>query len=370
MKSVTVDDLRSGKANAGLFLVQSKDIREGKTGRKYMSLSLADRTGDIDARVWDNVESYSALFERDDIIRVEGEVQEYQGKTQLIVHRIRKAEEAEIDLQDFLPASRRDRGEMWAELLAIVALIGNPHLKALLEAVLGDERIATAFRTAPAAKTVHHAWLGGLLEHVLSLCGLARRAAEHYAGQGYPIDADLLLTGTILHDLGKTEELYYERSFGYSTAGQLLGHIVIGTRMIEEKLRTLPEFPPKLRMLLEHMILSHHGQLEFGSPKLPQFLEALLLAQIDNLDSKMATMLGSIGREREPGSDWTGYNPAIERQVLDKVSFLADRPAAAQPAAPSAESNASAAKPAANAGRRGSTALGSALAAALVDKAE
>jgi 3'-5' exoribonuclease len=367
MKSVTVADLRAGKANAGFFLVQSKDVREGKTGRKYMSLSLADRTGDIDARVWDNVESQAALFERDDIIRVEGEVQEYQGKTQLVVHRIRKAEEAEVDLQDFLPTSRRDRAEMWAEIQATVAGIGNPHLRALLDAVFADELIAAAYRTAPAAKTVHHAWLGGLMEHVLSLCALARSAAAHYVAQGYPLDVDLLLTGTLLHDLGKIEELYYARSFGYTTPGQLLGHISIGMRLVDEKLRELPEFPPKLRLLLEHMLLSHHGQLEFGSPKLPVFLEALLLAQIDNLDAKMATMFASVGREREADSDWTPYNPAIERQVLDRVSFLAERPAAEAPKpAPAAASTA----PGGTSGRRAGTAIGSALAAALSDKPE
>jgi 3'-5' exoribonuclease len=362
MKSPTVADLKAGKANGGLFLVQSKDVREGKTGKKYMSLSLMDSTGEIDARMWDNVEAACVLFERDDFIRVEGETQEYQGRQQLIVHRLKRALDDEVELKDFLPASKRDPAEMFAELQAIIAGIGNVHLKALLDAIFADQRIAEAFRTAPAAKSIHHAWLGGLLEHVLSMCAVARGTGEHYVAAGYPLDLDLLLTGVILHDIGKIDELNYSRSFSYSTTGQLLGHIVMAVQMIEEKLRSLPQFPSKLRMLLEHMILGHHGQIEFGSPKLPVFLEALLLAQIDNLDSKMATMLSSLEKDRAADAEWAGYNPALERQVLDKTAFLDGRPAPApSPAAtaPTKSSNGSQPRP------RQATAIGSALLAAL-----
>jgi 3'-5' exoribonuclease len=365
MKSPTVADLKAGKANGGLFLVQSKDVREGKTGKKYMSLTLMDSTGEIDARMWDNVETASVVFDRDDFIRVEGETQEYQGKQQLIVHRLKKALDDEVELKDFLPASKRDPVEMFAELQAIVAGLGNPHLKALLSSIFSDERIAEGFRTAPAAKSIHHAWLGGLLEHVLSMCEIARRVGGHYIAAGYPVDLDLLLAGAMLHDIGKIDELNYARSFSYSTPGQLLGHIVIGVQMIEEKLRGLNDFPPKLRMLLEHMVLGHHGQIEFGSPKLPVFLEALLLAQIDNLDSKMATMLSSLERDRDPGAEWAGYNPALERQVLDKTTFLNERPAAAPTPATSTPPKA----PSGSQPRpRQATAIGSALLAALSDK--
>lgn len=365
MKSPTVADLKAGRANGGLFLVQSKDVREGKTGKKYMSLTLMDSSGEIDARMWDNVETASVVFERDDFIRVEGEIQEYQGKQQLILHRLKKAQDDEVELKDFLPASKRDASEMWSELEATIAGLHDPHLKALLNAIFADPRIAQGFRTAPAAKSIHHAWLGGLLEHVLSMCEIARRVGQHYCTAGYPVDLDLLLAGTILHDIGKIDELNYARSFSYSTSGQLLGHIVMGVQMIEEKLRGLPDFPPKLRMLLEHMILGHHGQIEFGSPKLPVFLEALLLAQIDNLDSKMATMLSSLERDRDPGAEWAGYNPALERQVLDKKTFLNEQPAAA----PSATAAISAkARESAPPRPKQSTAIGSALLAALGDK--
>jgi 3'-5' exoribonuclease len=362
MKSPTVADLKAGKANGGLFLVQSKDVREGKTGKKYMSLTLMDSTGEIDARMWDNVETASVVFERDDFIRVEGETQEYQGKQQLIVHRLKKAGDDEVELQDFLPASKRDTGVMFAELQAIVEGLGNPHLKALLQAVFADARIAAAFRIAPAAKSIHHAWLGGLMEHELSMCELARRVGQHYIALGYPVDLDLLLAGTLLHDIGKIDELSYERSFSYSAPGQLLGHIVIGVQIVEDKLRGLPDFPPKLRMLLEHMILSHHGQLEFGSPKLPVFMEAMLLSQIDNLDSKMAILLSSVEKDRDAEAEWTGYNPALERQVLDKTTFLKERPAAAPAAPPAKTPGGAQPRP------RSATAIGSALLAALSDR--
>ena len=367
MKSPTVADLKAGKVNGGpftgLFLVQSKDVREGKTGRKYMSLTLMDKTGEIDARMWDNVESATLDFQRDDFVRVEGETQEYQGKRQLIIHRLKKASDGDVDPRDYLPASQRNPAEMFAELKAIVAGFRNAHLKALLEALLADDAIAEGYRKAPAAKSIHHAWLGGLLEHLLSLCALARQIGQHYVDRGYPVDVDLLLAGVILHDIGKIEELRYDRSFSYSTPGQLLGHIVLGLQMVAEKLRELPDFPQKLRLLLEHMILSHHGQMEFGSPKVPLFLEALLLNQIDTLDAKMATMLASVGKDREAETEWTGYNAALERQVLDKEFYLQSRPAREADNQPDAKSpQGAAARP------KQATSLSAALLAALKDQ--
>ena len=202
---------------------------------------------------------------------------------------MRRIDDAEIEFADYFPSSRRDPGEMWDELRATVAGLSNPHLKALLEAMLDDPDIAWRYRRAPAAKQIHHAYLGGLIEHVLSLCALARAVGPHYPN----IDLDLLLTGVVLHDIGKIYELNYERGFSYSSDGQLIGHISIGLRMVAEKLRGLPDFPPQLRTLLEHMILSHHGQLEFGSPKLPMFPEAVMLHYLDDLDSKIQSFAGN-----------------------------------------------------------------------------
>ncbi len=210
-----------------------------------------------------------------------------------------------------------------------IASIDNPHLKALLDAIFADEAVETAYRTAPAAKSVHHAWLGGLLEHVLSLCHLAKFTAAHYSG----IDFDLLLAGVILHDIGKISELTYARGFGYSTEGQLLGHIVIGTGMVEDKLRQLPDFPAPLRNLLLHMILSHHGELAFGSPKVPLFAEAMLLHYLDNLDSKMECARGAIERDRSVEGVWTSYCAPLDRSILKKKKFLSP-PASPAEAAP------------------------------------
>jgi 3'-5' exoribonuclease len=242
-------------------------------------------------------------------------------------------DDTEIDFADYFPSSKRDPGEMWAELRGLVAAMSNAYLKSLLEAFLNDPEIAQRFRRAPAAKSIHHAFLGGLIEHVLSLCGLAKLIAPHYKN----IDADLLLTGVVLHDIGKIYELNYERGFSYSNDGQLLGHITIAIRMISDKFRQLPGFPPQLRVLVEHMILSHHGRLEFGSPKLPHFPEALLLHFLDDLDSKMECMRALIENDRQLEGCFTNYSSALERTALKMDRYWADgkspepKPVAANP---------------------------------------
>lgn len=253
MKSPFVNELQVNSDVTALFLVQSKDVRQKKSGDPYLSLTLGDRSGEIDAKMWDNVEEVLDGFERDDFVRVRGRVQIFQNKPQMTIHRLQKVDDAEVDLGDFFPVSQRGLDEMWAELMALIEGIGNPHLKALLSAMMGDAEIGRRFRIAPAAKSIHHAWLGGLIEHVLSLAQLARMTAGHYRD----VDLDLLLTGVVLHDIGKIHELTYERSVSYSSEGQLLGHIIIALRLIDEKLRGLPEFPPRLRTLVEHMIVSH-----------------------------------------------------------------------------------------------------------------
>jgi 3'-5' exoribonuclease len=316
MKSPTVAELEPRQQINGLFLVQSKDVRQKKTGEPYLALTLIDRTGDIDAKMWDNVADILDAFERDDFIRVRGETQLYQNKLQLTIHRLARVDDSEVDLADFLPASKRDPEVMFAELQALIASLGNVHLRGLLENVFADAEVAQSFRRAPAAKAIHHNWLGGLMEHVLSLASLARDAARHYPF----IDQDLLLAGVVLHDIGKIRELSYARSFNYTTEGSLIGHIQIALRMLADKYP--PEFPDKLRNLLEHLILSHHGQLEFGSPKLPVFPEAMLLHHLDNMDSKMELMRSTIERHRPQGVEWTSYVPAIERYILDTDRYL------------------------------------------------
>ena len=330
MKSPYVNELEPNKLITTSFLVHSKEIRQKKSGELYLSLLLADRTGELDAKMWDNVAEVMDTFDRDDFIRVKGLLQIFQNRPQLTVHKIAFVADAEVDFGDYFPASARDRDEMFRALLGWIETVSNPHLKRLLETIFADQRIALAYRTAPAAKSVHHAWIGGLIEHVLSLCELSKLTAGHYPD----IDFDLLLTGVILHDIGKIDELSYARGFSYTTEGQLLGHIVIGMRIIEEKLRDVPDFPAPLRDLVLHMMLSHHGELEFGSPKVPMFAEALLLHHLDNLDSKMECVRRLVERDHLVEGVWTGYSSALDRSVLKKRKFLEAPAPAAAPAPP------------------------------------
>jgi 3'-5' exoribonuclease len=329
MKSPFVKEIAANQVVTTSFLVHSKEIRQKKTGEFYLSLLLGDRTGELDAKMWDNVTDVLDAFERDDFVKVKGLLQIFHNRPQLTIHKVRRMDDSEIDFADYFPSSERNPDEMWTELRAVASGIGNPHLHGLLEALLNDPDIAARYRRAPAAKHIHHAYLGGLIEHVLSLCGLASLTAGHYRH----IDRDLLLTGVILHDIGKIHELNYERGFSYSNEGQLLGHMQIGLRLVAEKLRGLPDFPLRLRTLVEHMILSHHGQLEFGSPKLPQFPEALLLHYIDDMDSKMACMGSMIANDRQVEGCFTTYSGALGRTALKMDRYLEGEPTAApQPA--------------------------------------
>lgn len=231
MKSPYVADLVPNEVVTAQFIVLSKEVRQKKTGEAYLSLHLADRTGEIEARMWDNVGEVIEAFDRDDFVKVKALMQVFQNRSQLTIHRLRRVEDHEVDFADFFPCSERDSEEMFAELQAVIRGLGNPNLRALLELIFSDVRLAAAYKIAPAAKSIHHACRGGLIEHVLSLCKLCRLTASHYKN----IDADLLLAGAILHDIGKVEELSYARTFGYSADGQLLGHIVIGLRIVGAK---------------------------------------------------------------------------------------------------------------------------------------
>lgn len=319
MKTAYVTDLQPNQAVTTFLLVQSKEIRFKRSGEPYLSLRLSDRSGQLDAKMWDGVAEVASSFERDDVIKVQGIVQLFRDRLQMTVQKLRPAQEAEIEISDYLPQTRRDIGEMFSVVRETVERMQNPHLRQLLKAFLDDEEIAAKFKTAPAAKTLHHAFIGGLLEHVVSLLNLARLTAGNYDF----IDLELVQTGVILHDMGKIEELSYERAFGYTNEGQLLGHIIIVLRMLDQKCRQIPDFPPRWKMLVEHMILSHHGKYEFGSPKLPMFPEALLLNYLDDLDSKLESMRASLAEESHGRREWTAYNPSLERTLLQKERFLA-----------------------------------------------
>lgn len=302
----------------GFFCASSKQVRAKKDSSPYFALQLSDRTGTIEARMWETAEA--GEFASGDIVKLRGQVCRYQEKLQINVERIRRAESAEFDLADFVPKTERDIDELWAELNGYVESFTEPHLKALVRSFLDDAEIAAALREAPAAKSMHHAWIGGLLEHVVSLLGICDLAAKHY-----PIHRDLLLTGAVLHDIGKLQELRWGTSFDYTLEGQLLGHITIGIGMIEGKMAAIDNFPPALRVLVSHLVLSHHGRYEFGSPKLPMIPEAVLLHYLDDMDAKMQTMRNEFarnvagGRAADEVTDWVR---SMERPLLNTAAFL------------------------------------------------
>jgi 3'-5' exoribonuclease len=339
MKSPFVVEIKPEQNINTTFLVLGKDIRQKKSGDPFLSLLLADKSGELDAKMWDNAAEVMDTFERDDFVKVKGLTQNFQNRLQLTIHKLQRVQDSEIEFADYFPASKHDPREMEKELHGIIAGFTNPHLKALLEAIFADEKIATAYRTAPAAKSIHHAFLHGLIEHVLSMAKVARFTASHYAD----IDLDLLMTGVILHDIGKIHELTYLRGFGYSDEGQLIGHIIMGFQMVTEKAAAIPGFPPKLLQLVQHLILSHHGQLEYGSPKVPVFAEAMLLHHIDNMDSKMEALRSTIEKDSRIDGSWTSYSPSLERVLLKKLRYLEDKPPAPVKAPPAAAATATAA---------------------------
>jgi 3'-5' exoribonuclease len=300
------------------FVVASKQIKPKKSGELYIALTLADRTGQIEAKIWDNVQEVLDAFDQDDFVKVKGLLNKYNNRYQLTLHKVRRCEEHEVDFSDYLPKTDKDVDQLWQTLRGFVDSFQNDQLKALLRAFMNDPEIEMRYKSAPAAKSLHHAFVGGLLDHVVSLCRSCDLAARNYE----QIDRDLLLSGAFLHDIGKLFELSYARSISYTTSGQLLGHMIIELEMLHQKISLVPGFSDDLKILLEHMIISHHGQYEFGSPKLPMFPEALMLHYLDDLDSKMESMRAQFEREAESEEAWTGYNPSLGRPLLNVKKFL------------------------------------------------
>lgn len=310
MEKIFIRDLTTNQTISTTFLVKTKELRSKKTGGQFAIITLADRTGDIVGQWWDNFEDTIDTFERDDIVFVRGLVNSYRNHLQVSIHRMRLCLQHEIDLTHYFPTTRQDTDAMFAELLDIIREFRNPHLRQLLENIFADEMTARKFKRAPAAKTMHHPYLGGLLEHTLSLVKLSKKVGAHYEG----IDLDLLQTGAVLHDFGKIDELCYDRAFGYTNEGQMIGHLVMETMMVHDHIKQIPDFPDELRRHLLHMLLTHHGKLEYGSPKLPSTPEALMLAYLDDLDSKIEAMQRLINEPHATG-DWSRISPMFERPI-------------------------------------------------------
>lgn len=312
LKKAFIKDLKEKDHVESSFLVTKKESGVSKAGKAYLALRLMDSTGELEARVWDDAEEASKLFSKDDVAEVRGYAVAYQGGLQINVSSIWAAKEGEYSMRDFLPSSRRPPEEMLAELDCVVSAVKDRHIRALLQSIFSDDEMRWRFMTAPAAKAMHHPYLGGLIEHVLSICGLVEKVAAHY---GEAVNKDLLTAGAILHDIGKTTELSYARSFDYTDEGRLIGHITIGVEIIERHARGIDGFPQELSMFLKHMVLSHHGQLEFGSPKRPKTLEALILSFLDDMDAKVNSVLALREDARESAPGWSPFQRIFERYI-------------------------------------------------------
>ena len=334
MKSHFVSDLNAEQTITSLFLVYAKEIRSTREGKPYLRMELGDRTGTIEARMWDRFEPAAGQINRDDFVQVRARVEMYRNKPQLSLEALRRAAPEEVDLADYLPHTKADVEKLYAELQQTAESLKNPWLRKLTTKILSEPAVAKRYKRAPAAKVMHHAYLGGLLEHVASLCGLCKAAAAHYP----ELDLDPLLAAAILHDVGKLDELCYERAIGYTTEGQLLGHIVMELDTVNRAMDAIEGFPDAWRTVVRHLLISHHGQYEFGSPKLPMIREALVFHYLDDLDSKLAAVRAALA-SGSGDPEWTEWSAALERRFLRLDEFLkarigkeADRPSEASAA--------------------------------------
>lgn len=309
--------LTDGETIDEVFMVTEKQLRANKQGNLYLQLELRDRTGGISARFWNATEAQFRSFEEGDFLRIKGKVQLFQGSLQIIFSQFERVPSDKVALNDFLPRTLHDESRLYERLRFFLLRLENPHLRALAECFLMDEDFVAAFCKVPAGIRNHHAYLGGLLEHVVNMLEAADRILPLYP----ELNRDLLLMGIFLHDVGKVRELSFERVFGYTDEGQLIGHIVIGSELLEQKIARVPDltgepFPHELQLRLKHMILSHHGEYEFGSPRLPMTPEAIALHYLDNLDAKVHSFVRDIRDDQAGTSAWTPYNHGTQRRLF------------------------------------------------------
>jgi len=308
MKKRFITDIRAGDRVDDIFVLSEKILSQKKDGNNFLNITLSDKTGTIKGVVWDNVDQIAAGITSGNFAHVNGSVSEYRGTLQVVIKIMEPFPSDRIDPSDFLPQTSRDIEGMFKRLVKRMDSITTDYLKALIDAFFKDKEFVNKFKTAPAAKKMHHAYIGGLLEHTLSMTSLAEKIAGHYSG----IDRDLLLSGAILHDIGKIDEFEYQFKIDYSDKGRLLNHIVIGLKMVDEKLSGIKHFPEDQVLLLKHLIVSHHGTREFGSPEPPKTIEAVLLNYIDEIDSKVNAIRDFIASE-DPDETWTSYHRLLER---------------------------------------------------------
>ena len=310
-KTIYVKDIKAGDKINDFFLVSEKNSAFSQKGAPYLNLRLRDKTGEVDGKVWDNVQELEKVFKKGDIVHIQSRALSYKNAIQLSLIGVRQAVETEIEPMDYFPATKGNISNMFADLMAYKDQVSDGLLRKLLDAFFDDETTRELFKRAPAAKGFHHNYLGGLLEHTLSVTRLLDGVAAHYPR----LNRDLILTGGILHDIGKIHEFTYDRLVDYTNEGRLIGHIVMGVEMVDAKIATIEAFPVQLAMELRHIILSHHGVLEFGSPKRPKTIEAQVVHQMDDLDAKVNAFQETIKDAGDNDSEWTPFHRLLERFI-------------------------------------------------------
>jgi len=307
-----VEDIRPGDSIEQAFLVREKNLRTSRSGSLYIDLELMDKTGVVPAKFWDASQLLYESFDRGDFVAVKATAETYRDKLQLVVTHLRRLEPSQADIAEFLPQTKKGVGALVARLREVAAAVGNLHLRALLDSFLGDTEFMAAFTTVPGGVSIHHACLGGLLEHTVAVVELALVVAERYPN----LDRDLLVAGCILHDVGKVESLDCSRGFRYTDAGGLIGHLPLGASMVERRAGEISGFPRQLLDLLLHMILSHHGDYQYGSPVLPATAEAVALHYLDNLDAKLNAFETALLADIDEADDWTGWSRVFNRRLF------------------------------------------------------
>ena len=306
-----IAEMREGDMISDVYLCKSKQILKTKMGKSYYALLLQNRTGTLDAKIWE-LNNAIGHFESMDYIRVEGQITVFQGANQLNIRRVRKAEEGEYTPSDYMPCTDKDVKKLYKELQEMIQRTKNPYLKKLAEVVfVEDKAFVKEFVQHSAAKSVHHGFMGGLLEHTVSVA----RMCEYYCTQYTELNRDLLVMCALFHDIGKVEELSAFPYNDYTDEGQLVGHIVMGTIKLDRIMQTIPGFPVKLGNEVKHCILAHHGELEYGSPKKPALMEALALSLADNTDAKLQTFREALKKENMTDSEWMGYQRLFESNI-------------------------------------------------------
>ena len=308
-KKKFISEIAAGDSIGDIFLLAEKAMAHKRDGNPFLNLILADKSGQIKAVVWDNVERIAASAGAGDFVKIGATVSEYRGTLQLVIKTMTAVPAEAVEPENFLPASTRNVDKMFERLKALTDSLASTSLRSLMDAFWQDGDLVRLFKRAPAAKKMHHAYLGGLVEHTLSMALLADKVAGHYSG----IDRDMLIVGAVLHDIGKLRELSYEFSIDYTNEGRLLSHIAIGLEIVNAKIQMVPGFPPEQAALIKHMIVSHHGAREFGSPEPPKTIEAVLLNYIDEIDSRVNAIREFMAAD-DPDASWTAYHRLLERQ--------------------------------------------------------